>query len=263
MKRILLWLAVSCLAASLSSAQEIKPRFNPDHTFNTLRAEYGVLIPFETTVADQSTFCSLTYTHRFSRHWGWRAGAQYAPEHTDVPDYVGVPLAAVYRSGTYSFRERTQHAVVHSMEDVAWDGITRQGSDQMARDVAANFLFIVFRRFEGFAGVTPGYVFGDAPGTEANLYGASDGERIVSSVYEEGIRLNRRFTLTADAGVTLSIPLWRFSLDVTQAFHYLITRNFSEVRQEFDPRTAQPVGSPSIQSVPWQFTLSLGLSYLF
>jgi hypothetical protein len=149
------------------------------------------------------------------------------------------------------------------VEDVVWDGITGQGSDQMARDVVANFLFIVFRRFEGFVGVTPGYVFGNhsTPGT--TLYGASDGEQTVSAIYEEGIRLNRRFTLTADAGLTLSVPLWRFSLDVTPAFHYLITNNFSEYRQEFDPRPAQPVGSTSFKSVPWQFTLSLGLSYLF
>ena len=261
MKRFIL--AATLFLVSLAASAQQKPRFNPDYTFNTVRAEYGVLIPFETTIADQSTFCSLTYTHRFSKHWGWRAGAQYAPEHTDVSDYVGVPLAAVYRSGTYSFKERTQGAVVNSVGDVVWDGLTGQGSDKMARDVVANFLFIVFRRFEGFAGVTPGYVFGDTPGTETNLYGASDGERIVSSAYEEGIQLNRRFTLTADAGVTLSIPLWRFSLDVTPAFHYLITRNFSEYRQEFDPHTAQPVGSPSLRSVPWQFTLSLGLSYLF
>lgn len=261
MRRFIL-AATLFLATLIASAQQ-KPRFNPDHTYNTLRAEYGILIPFETTVADQSTFFSLTYTHRFSRHWGWRAGAQYAPEHTDVHNYLGLPIAAVFRSGTYSFRERTRDAVIFSAGDVVWDGITRQGSDQMARDVVANFLFLVFRRFEGFVGVTPGYVFGGVPASETNLYGASDGDRIVSAVYEEGIRLNRRFTLTADAGATLSIPLWRFSLDVTPAFHYLVTRNFSEYRQEFDPPTSQPVGSPSFHSVPWQFTLSLGLSYLF
>jgi hypothetical protein len=255
--------AAALFLVTLSAFAQQKPRFNPDLTWNTLRAEYGILIPFETSVADQSTFLSLTYTHRFSRHWGWRAGAQYAPEHTDIRNYVGVPLAAVFRSGTYGFRERTQDAVVNSVEDVVWDGITGQGSDQMARDVVANFLFIVFRRFEGFVGVTPGYVFGNhsTPGT--TLYGASDGEQTVSAIYEEGIRLNRRFTLTADAGLTLSVPLWRFSLDVTPAFHYLITNNFSEYRQEFDPRPAQPVGSTSFKSVPWQFTLSLGLSYLF
>ena len=256
-------LAVALFLVSLLASAQQKPRFDPDHTYNTLRAELGVLIPFETTVADQSTLFSLTYTHRFSRHWGWRAGAQYAPEHTDIHDYVGVPLATVYRSGTFSFRERTQGAIVNSVGDVVWDGVTGQGSNRMARDVVANFMFLVFRRFEGFVGVTPGYVFGNGPASETNLYGASDGERIVSAAYEESIQLNRRFMLTADAGMTLSIPLWRFSLDVTPAFHYLVTHNFSEVRQEFDSRTARPVGSPSRRSVPWQFTLSLGLSYLF
>ena len=56
---------------------------------------------------------------------------------------------------------------------------------------------------------------------------------------------------------------WRFSLDITPSFHYLITNNFTEYRQDIDPLTERPVGSPSLRPVRWHFSISGGLSWLF
>lgn len=86
----------------------------------------------------------------------------------------------------------------------------------MRNQTAANFFNVFLRRTELFAGVTPGYLLGD---------------------------LSNKFTFAADAGVTFSIPIWRFGLDITQAAHYLVTRN--------------------VEPVHWLFTVSGGLSFLF
>ena len=106
------------------------------------------------------------------------------------------------------------------MDDISWNGggdVPAYKKQRMRNDVVANVLNIFLRRTEFFAGVTPGYM----PGLEPD----------------------HRFSLAADAGMTLSIPLWRFSLDMTPAAHYLVTKNFGETR--------------------WLFSLSGGLSFLF
>ena len=54
-----------------------------------------------------------------------------------------------------------------------------------------------------------------------------------------------------------------FSLDLTPAFHYLVTNNFSEYRQQIDPADGSPIGSPTLKPLRWQFSIGFGLSYLF
>ena len=205
------------LFAALSLSAQEKNRFNPDQTWNTLRAEYGFLLPMDSSMASSDAYLSLTYTRQFSRHWGWRTGIQYDTEMMSVQDHVGVPVAAVFRTG--------------------------------------NEVSLFFRRIEGYVGVTPGYVFG-----HDNVYRYGAGGR---NPYEEGIRLNRRFTLTADLGFTYSIPIWRFSLDLTSSIHYLPTGNFSEYHQDFDPLTDRPVGQAIQKPLRWQGSIGIGLSYLF
>lgn len=256
MKRIFLWLAVSILTASLSSAQEIKPRFNPDLTYNTLRAEYGMLIPISPgNPVKSGELLSLSYTRRFSRHWGWRTGIQYATDYETFADHFGIPVSVVFRSGTYGFKESVQTAVNSTASGIVWDGLTGYDSGDIASRALGNFLFFLFRRGEGFAGVTPGYLFGDEKTGWLSYSSGID--------HQAGLLLNSRFTLTADAGFTLSIPIWRFSLDISPAFHYLVTNNFSEYHQAIDPQTGNPVGQPSLKPLRWQFSLGFGLSYLF
>ena len=249
------------MAAHFVSAQE-KPIFDPDYAWNTLRAECGTLIPVSTDLADNSLQLSLSYTKRFSDHWGWRAGASYASENTAVRDFVSAPMAVVYRSYTASFGRRVRDAAATSVEQVAMDGMMGYGSGRMARDVITSFVGVLFRGFEMYAGVTPGYVFGNGTierGTTTYYSGA--GPR--TEMYDAGIQLNRRFTLTADAGVTFSIPIRHISLNVTPGFHYLLTNNFSEYHQDIDPATLRPVGDPTLHPLRWQVSLSGGISYLF
>ena len=252
MKRLVLLFAAS-LAFTFVSAQE-KPRFNPDHTWNTIRAEFGMLVPISPgNPVESGEQLSLTYTRRFTRHWGWRTGLQYATDYEAFDDHFGLPLSIVYRSGTYGFQESVRTSARSAASLTVWDALAGYDTGSIASHTVRNFLFFVFRRAEGFVGITPGYVFGN--GTPRVMSSWND--------YEEGVRLNSRFTLTADAGYTLSIPIWRFSLEVTPGFHYLITNNFSQYHQSIDPATGRPVGQPSLKPLRWQFSLTGGLSFLF
>ncbi len=257
MKHILLSLTAFLGLATLLSAQE-NTRFNPDRTWNTLRAEFGFLTPMDAESTSGDMLLSLSYTRRFAGHWGWRTGFQYAPEFISIQDHVGLPVAIVFRSGTIGFKDSLRSAAIGTATDIAWGGLTGAGSEEIAHDALSSFLFFLFRRFEGFAGVTPGYLIGNGHIGRTSSYSASG-----STPYDEGVLLNSRFTLTADAGLTLSIPIWRFSLDVTPAFHYLLTKNCSEYRQAIDPLTDLPVGQPSTKPVRWLFSLTGGVSFLF
>lgn len=217
---LLIFLAGLLLSALPIQAQE-NPGFNPDKAWNTLRAEYGAVIPMGTASKNSTGIYSLSYTRRYSGHWGWRGGVQYAPLNTSAMNYAGLPLAVVFRSSTASFDGRLQNAFDDSLEDASRNASVYQGDaygkERTEKDVVANMLSVFLRRTEIFAGMTPGCVWGEG----------------------------NQFSLTADAGITLSIPLWRFSLDFTPAFHYSFTHR---------------VGEPA---TPWLFTVSGGVSFLF
>ena len=60
------------------AAAQVKPDFDPDYAWNTIRAEYGALIPAGTVSNKSLGLMSLSYTRRYSGRWGWRTGVQYA-----------------------------------------------------------------------------------------------------------------------------------------------------------------------------------------
>lgn len=218
MRKILLLFSFIALSISSIKAQE-KKEFNADLARNTLRAEYGALIPANFDSNKSFGLLSLSYTRRYSGRWGWRTGLQYAQLDAPVNQYVGLPFSAVYRFTTSSFDGRIRKAWNDSMDDLTWNGngdVPDYEKDRMRNDVVSNWFSVLFRRTELYAGLTPGYLLGD---------------------------ISHPFTCAADAGVTLSIPVGRFSLDVTPAAHYLFTKNVLPVR--------------------WVFTVSGGLSFLF
>jgi hypothetical protein len=219
MKKALLSIAFVLMLVFSAAAQE-KPVFDPDYAWNTIRAEYGALIPAGSVPNRSFGVLLLSYTRRFSGRWGWRTGAQYASLGAPADQYVGLPFSVVYRLFTAPYGGRGRKAWVDSMDDASWHGggdVPAYERQRMRNDVTANVLNIFLRRTEFFSGVTPGYL----PGLEPD----------------------HRFSLAADAGMTLSIPLGRFSLDITPAAHYLITDNF---------------GGPR-----WLYSISGGLSFLF
>lgn len=219
MKNALLSIALVLMMVSPAAAQE-KPEFDPDDAWNTIRAEYGALVPVGPYPNKSFGLVSLSYSRRYSGRWGWRTGMQYARLDAPVEKYVGLPLSAVYRFSTSPFDGRLRRAIDKSLDDLSWN----DGGDppehekrRMSDSVVADIFNVFLRRTEFFAGLTPGLLTGLEP--------------------------NHRFSLAADAGITLSIPLGRFSLDITPATYYLFTKNCGEHR--------------------WLFSVSGGLSILF
>ena len=220
MRYSLLSLVFILLISNSLVAQE-KPEFDPDQAWNTIRAEYGALVPVGPYPTKTFGLTSLSYTRRYSGRWGWRTGMQYAQFGASVDEYVGLPLSAVYRFRTKSFDGRAERARDDIMKDLSWDyggDPPDYEKDRMRRSVVGDLFNIFLRRTELFAGITPGYL----PGLEPE----------------------HRFSLTAQVGATLSIPIGRrFSLDFTPATYYLFTKNYGEYR--------------------WLYSISGGLSFLF
>ena len=244
MRNLLATFAVFCLSVLPLRAQVQAGYDLPE---NSIRVEYGILTPMGTISNTNYKFTLLSFTHRFSGNRGFRTGVQYGPENTGVRTYVGMPLAFLYRVQTSSYEGLFDDNVRY---DETW-------SDSKTREERANafsnFLLLIFQRAEAFAGVTPGYLFGSATGaTAVHGMATSDGK---SQLVTTSILLNDRFTLSADAGVTLSIPIWRLNLYVTPAFHYLFTDNFREYRQSATVTETKPIR--------WQASLSGGISFLF
>ena len=262
MKSISLATVFIVLISNTLVAQE-KPEFNPDYAWNTLRAEYGAVTPAGTLSNTYSGLFSLSYTRRYSGRWGWRTGMQYAQLSVPVDHYVGLPLHAVYRFRTSPFDGRVKKAMDKSLDDLSWD----YGGDppdyekqRMRSSVILNLFNIFLRRSEFFAGITPGYLLG-AESHVTKVYGMTMSSRPL--LMETGFQLNNRFSLSADAGATLSIPLWRFSMDITPAIHYLFTKNVTENRQTFDIQNNNPTGPPEDKQIRWLYSISGGLSFLF
>jgi hypothetical protein len=262
MRNAILSIAFVLMLVSPAAAQ-VKPEFDPDLAWNTLRAEYGALIPAGTVSNRNFGLLSLSYTRRYSGRWGWRTGVQYAQLDAPIDHYVGIPLAAVYRFRTESFDGRVKRAMDKSLDDLSWD----YGGDppdyekqRMRSSVVLNLFNIFLRRSELFAGITPGYLFGEGT-RNPSIYGMTTSAGPIWM--ETGYQVNNRFSLSVDAGATLSIPLWRFSLDITPAAHYLITKNISENRQSIDFKNNTPIGHPTVKPIRWLFSISGGLSFLF
>ena len=250
MKRLLIVFS-SILLAVFPLAAQRKAAFDPDFTRNSVRAEYGALIPVGTVSNSGSGLMSLSYTRRFSGPWGWRTGVQYAPVDTDVHDFAGLPVAVVFGPFANSL-DKTPRSNTGDYEPYP---------GRFKRETVADILSLFLRRTEVFAGITPGYLFGDATGRSRGRAGitSSTGQ---TQWMETSIQLGNRFSLSADAGVTLSIPLGRFSLDITPAAHCLLTDNFKECWQIVDMNN-HSVGQPEVKPVRWQFSVSGGLSYRF
>ena len=244
-------LLLACIILSIPAEAQRKDGFDPDQARNAIRAEYGALIPFGPMSNNSAGIFSLSYTRQSAGHWGWRGGVQYAPIGSPTKDYVGLPLAVVFRTSSSTFNSRPRE-----YRDDEF------GRDRMKKDIFADVFSAFFRHTELFAGVTPGYLLGGETDRKT-VHGAAWSDDGRSIWTEAGLQLDNRFSLSADAGVTFSIPIWRLSLDITPAFHGLLTDSVSEHRQNIDPKNNQPVGNPSIKPIRWMATLSGGLSYRF
>lgn len=244
MKRLLVVLAVISLTGSATSAQKV-------HSDNQdIRFSAGVRIPIENTSATESEVMTLTYGRYFYNGMGFRTGVQWMFENYDINDYLGVPLYFSWRSGKRTFKESVKQGV----DNAAWGAYHDKAyynSNPDVQSAVGSFLLGLFNKFEFFAGLTPGYIFGHK-------------EKSHGDTREESyMRLNTRFSLSADAGLGLSFRIWRFELSAIPSVHYFITDNY---RDMYITRYTQAGGTDvytSDKAKSWQFSIQGGLSFTF
>ncbi len=214
------------LLAGTASLQAQTGKFNPNYSIQDISAEFGVLTSVDEGNMD-TIFLQMTYSRLFRRHFAFRTGIMAAPEPGGYEYLAGIPLGISYKTGTVSFEDAAAYALTGAVSDAVWDGLFGYG-DQIWNDLIANLFFFLFRRWEFYIGVTPGLYLG-APSRNEDV-----------STYS-------RFSLWADAGAVLSIPIWRFSLNLSPTFHYSFLDNY----------TTDGIPSRSIMS------FSAGISWLF
>ena len=197
--------AIVLLGAAQAVQAQQKQRFDPDYALRDIRAEIGVVGAIKNDNVASGVF-QLSYSRLFWRRLAWKTGAVYVPTPGGYDDLVGVPIGLAFRSYTMPVENALGYAVGESVYDAVNDSVWGR-SDQIGGHILANFLLALFRRSEFFIGVTPGYYIG-APAAADN------------------VETFNRFALTGDLGFSLAIPIWRFSINFTPAYHYSFIRNF-------------------------------------
>ena len=199
MKKILV---LFFLAFGLSFSAHAQDNYDEGDVFiKNLRFEAGFY--GGTGVDDFAGHLQLTRTYNFWGPFAYRTGVLAMGNGLGYQGYVGVPLSLSYCPGTTSLRDRLIWAAEESIVDLIIDVITGN-TDKIGEDIAANLIAILFARTEFFVGVTPGYWIGEKASFN---YG------------------HPRLSLTADAGMVLSIPLGRLSFDITPTYHYSLGKN--------------------------------------
>jgi hypothetical protein len=220
-----------------------------------VRFGVGVRGPVDRSLGwEASEVVSLSYAHYGPRNFGYRAGVEFMPQIMDIDTYIGVPVAFSARTRSRTFGESLTNGLESAAVGAVRDAV--YGYEPNARSVLGDFLLGLFNRAEFFVGVTPGIIAG------TNIpHGLSYGE---STVTDFSLQLNNRFSLTADAGFSMSFRIWQFNLGFVPAVHYYLTRNFTDVRQTRP--VADDMGSGStVKETPVRFHFSVlgALSFSF
>lgn len=246
MKKLVIVFALVALTGSAAFAQKAYKDYNQDIRFTA-----GVRIPVEQSRANNGEVISLTYGRYNDKGFGVRGGVQWMFENMDINDYLGIPLSVCWSSGKRTFKESLENGVYNA----AWGAFHDKlyyGTNPDAGSVLGSFFTGLFNRIEFFAGLTPGYIFGH-----------SNDQSSVNDKYTHYTYLNNRFSLTADAGICLSIPIWRFQLSVIPSFHYFITDNYREINVKSVTHDGSTDVFTSDKAKSWQFAIQGGLSFSF
>lgn len=197
--------AIVLLGAGEGARAQQRERFNPDYALRDIRAEIGVMGAVKNDGVASGVF-QLSYSRLFWRRLAWKTGAVYVPNPGGYEHLAGVPVGIALRSFTVPVEDALGYAVGESVYDAVSDSVWGR-TDMIGGHILSNFLLALFRRSEFFIGLTPGYYMG-APAVADN------------------VETFNRFALTGDLGFSLAIPIWRFSINITPAYHYSFIKNF-------------------------------------
>lgn len=202
-----------------------KVRFNPENARGSVRADIGTM--FFTNDDWDAAMLRVTYSELFWRQFSWSAGVQLTSETPGYDQSFGVPVGISFCPGIVPLGASLVTAAELSVIDIVRDGLNGRTKD-IGSDILANFLMALFRRIEYRAGLTPIWYGGEH--------------------FDPALQNGRRFGLTADVGLMLSIPIRHIAINISPTYHYSLTRNYLD-----------GYGS-SIRSV---MSVGVGLGYLF
>lgn len=194
------------LGAEMQPAQaQQSVRFNADYAIRDVRVDYGVCGAVKNNFVASDLF-QVSYSQLFWRRFAWKAGAVFVTNPGGFQSLVGAPIGLAYRTFTIPVENALGYAVEESVYDAVTDAVWGY-SDRIGGHILANLLWALVRRSEFFIGVTPCCYLG------------------VPSI-ADNVQTFSRFALTGDLGFSLSIPIWRFSINFTPAYHYSFIRNY-------------------------------------
>lgn len=233
---------------------------NRQEGLSEIRFGVGVRGPVDRTLGwGSSEIISVSYAKYGVRNLGWRIGAEFMPENMGIDSYFGVPVAFTARTRARSFSQ----AVTTGLESAAMGAVRDAvyGYEPTARSIVGDFLLGLFNRAEFFAGLTPGYI----AGTNVPLKGSNYDSFAGQMMSERTMLLNNRFSLTADAGFSMSFRIWRFNLGFVPSVHYFLTKNFIHVSttSPIDPGDSGVSTNVTETPVRFQFSVLGALSYTF
>ncbi len=202
---------------------------------------------------ESDVILGVTYGHFHRNGLGFRTGFQYSPSVADVNDYLGVPVAFAYRTGSRSRQERFRSGVYGAAGTAYREGFD-YGTAPSAGTLIGAFLGNLFSDMEFTAGLTPGYIAGQSS-TEGTAWYA-DG-----SWEKDWMERANRFSLSLDAGVCWNYSIWRFDLKLMPSFHYNLTNNYIWHKTAGNP-SSEAIKSSS-RPVRWFYTFAGGLTFRF
>lgn len=208
------------------------------HTSNDdISVSGGWMIPL--VQGDFASDCSegqmrrVDYRHYFPNRMGFGVGAQHVCNYMDVDGHVGMPLSFVWRSRLHDFDEVFGGSLYNALTYDPFEGydqyyMERYVENPLAQDFvskAAVFFLGLVNRAEFRAGLTPGYVYGNGR-THHSAYTIFSGQDRYTWSGMKGSEVGKRFCVSADLGANLSYRIWRFTINLTPEFHYIITDSY-------------------------------------
>jgi len=243
-KRLIVFIILSVLPVC-AGAQRIDPNsFGHEISFGS-----GLGTSLNSLTTETNPTFWINYSRYYTRHIGLRTGFQYMPSNLGVDGFYCAPVAMSLRTGMFDYSDYGYGAMlaVDALDAMLWN------SDNILADMLAVFLLATLNRGELFFGLTPGLITGH-DSIDTVWYSGIDG----NTYYErQGIRKAGSLYCSADVGVNLSWRIWRFTLNMSPAFHWNFTGNY----HIYSEREGIPY--PQDTPVNWTFTLNMGLGWLF
>lgn len=192
-----------------------KSEFDPTTYLNDISYSQGI---YDNMQNSDLNIQGLNYRLEYGRFdyngLGGRVGINYFSDDSGNLNVIGLPLLFAWRTRLTDQREFEQR-LNDAIETTINDSYNNRFS------LINTLTSMLSWRLELNAGLTPGFSMGD-------------GYRTVTTVNNNqtafaGMRANNKFYLTADAGLRLTLRVWRFNLAFIPQYHYLITDNFRTI----------------------------------